>query len=205
MFVSSFHLTPCVCFYVLCRSAMSPSFGIVALCSKCPVRASGIFSIFTGARSSRVSLMWVVCPPIVTEPWLLFGCHWVGLTLRLTGWEGWLWLQCTRYGTGAGAIKSDLLQQGCGASWVHPSCVSFVALVGWCSGMVWSQPLVVLALVRDLSPPLLPVSWLLFVSLVIGILFSSSSGVFQWWLFYNFVVILLWSWKEVSTGIVTGS
>lgn len=49
-----------------------------------------------------------------------------------------------------------------------------------------------------------------FMSLVTGIPLNWSSVHSQWWLFYNFIVILRWSWEEASIGltysaILTGS
>ena len=49
------------------------------------------------------------------------------------------------------------------------------------------------------SLSLLPVlTWFLLCNLVIGF---QSSGDSQVWLFYNLVIILIWSWEEVSTVI----
>ena len=64
-------------FLCISRSAISTSLDSAALYSRYPVCPVG------------VSCIDHVRPPFVVEPWLLFACQWVGLTLRLTGCEDW--------------------------------------------------------------------------------------------------------------------
>lgn len=74
--------------------------------------------------------------PVVGEPQLAH--HWVGLSLRMTGCEG-----CC---VGAHPTEWESFWQGSGANWVDLLDTSFVELVGWCPGMLWSWPLGVLVL-----------------------------------------------------------
>ena len=68
-FVSSFCLSPCVCFCVLGRSAMSPGLDRLALCSRHPRGPSGTDSLVSEPSASGISLVWVLCvlPPVVIE------------------------------------------------------------------------------------------------------------------------------------------
>ena len=44
-----------------------------------------------------------------------------------------------------------------------------------------------------------------FIFLVVGSLFSGSSGASQWWLFHNLVVILMQLWEKASTAFTYGA
>ena len=69
MFLCLFILAAsCVCFYVSGRSAMTPSHGGVALCSRCPAGLSGTVSLITGARYfMNIPRVGYVDPPVVIE------------------------------------------------------------------------------------------------------------------------------------------
>ena len=75
-FVAPFWLPLCVCFYVLGRSAMTPSLCAIALCSRCPVGSSDSVSLITWAGCSRnVCCVGYEDPPIIIEFWLLLASH----------------------------------------------------------------------------------------------------------------------------------
>lgn len=74
---------------------LSPSLGIVALCSRCFVELSGADSLITWAMCSKnIPYVYYVSPPIVVESWLLLAPPWLGLSLRLAGCMDWPWPQC---------------------------------------------------------------------------------------------------------------
>lgn len=87
MFVSSFWLTPWVCFYVLHSSAVSPSIGRVVLHNRCSVRSNGAVFLITWARCSRIVSCVSVCAFLLK---LSLDCYW-----NVTWWDwssgNWLW------------------------------------------------------------------------------------------------------------------
>lgn len=85
------------------------------------------------------SLCGCICLSIVVDPWLLLAHQLLGLILRLTGYEGCLWLQQMFFCAGPDITDWELLYWGSSKNWVHSSCVSFVRLVGWCCGIVLRQ------------------------------------------------------------------
>ena len=136
-FIPSFLLPLCVCAYVLNRSALFPSLGRVALCSRCPIGPSGAISLITWARCSKgIPCVGCVYSPVVVEPWFLLEHQWMRLTLRLIGWETWPWLQWTSCCVGADPMEQDLLWWDSGAYWVCPLGVLFVEVVQGSSGVL---------------------------------------------------------------------
>ena len=75
-------LPPCVCFYILVSAALSPSPGKVVLCFRCSVGLSGTVFSGTRARCFRYVPLWLLCPPVVVETWLLFACQWEVLQIN---------------------------------------------------------------------------------------------------------------------------
>lgn len=63
-------------------------------------------------RSSSVSCVSGMCPPVVVDLWLLLSRQWVGLTLRLTGSEDWPSPQRTVCCGGADPTERDSPRQG---------------------------------------------------------------------------------------------
>lgn len=131
-FFVSFYLPHCVHFYVLGRCAMPPSLGRVDLC-RCPVIQSAL-SPEPGC-SKGVAYVGFMCPSVVVEPWLLLAHQWVGMTLRLTGYEDGLLLQliilCRGWSYGVGFTRVGL--------WFllsPPFCVLFMELIG---DLVWTE------------------------------------------------------------------
>ena len=149
LFLFPVWLSVCVCFYVLCSYAMTPSLRRVALCSRCPVRASGIMSLITRAGCFRyVPCVGYLGPPAVIESWLLMACLCVGSTLKLT--VGWLWgstlttvyeLLCRCW-----PHKVEFTLAGSGACQDLLLYMPLVKPTGSCSNVVWSWPLGVLIL-----------------------------------------------------------
>lgn len=78
------------------------------------------------AHFSSMSPLWIVCPPVVVEPRLLLAPQWVGLPCRLTGWG----LAMTIRWAACEGRADPTAQRGCKSSWVHPSDLSSVELVG---------------------------------------------------------------------------
>lgn len=111
---------------------MPPSLGRVDL-YWCPVVQSAL-SPEPGC-SKGVSYVGFMCPSVVVEPWLLLAHQWVGMTLRLTGYEDGLLLQliilCRGWSYGVGFITVGL--------WFllsPPFCVLFMELIG---DFVWTE------------------------------------------------------------------
>ena len=144
-FVSSFWLPLCTFFYLLGRSALSPSLGRMALCSRCPVGPSGAVSLITWAWCSRsvpcvglcVLLLWLSLDcavimsvgrtdPPVDRPWEL---------AMITVFE----LLC-----GGWPHRVGFTPMVSGASQDHPLGVVLVEQIRWFSVVVWSQQLSVL-------------------------------------------------------------
>lgn len=50
-----------------------------------------------------------VCSTVIVEPQLLLACQWMGLTLRLTGYEKWPRLQQISFCAGTDSMEWDLL------------------------------------------------------------------------------------------------
>ena len=87
-FVCPHWLSLCVCFYVLNRTAITPSLHGVGLYSRCPVWPSGAVSLISWAGSSRnVPCVGYVGSPITIGSSLILECFWVGTTLRLADHE----------------------------------------------------------------------------------------------------------------------
>lgn len=125
----------------------------------------------------------------VVEPWLLLVCQWVGLTLRLTGFEDWIYPQCPSC-----CVENDPQRRiclsgilcvlrppfGCAASGAN-------LVVFWC---VWS--------------------WLLGVFFLVPVGRRSHTGWFQpcLWLAWDYLAdaiklyavdrCLCWAWKHVE-------
>ena len=91
-FISLFRLTFCVCFYVLGRTAMTPSLGMMALCSRCPVGPHGEISFITCAGCSIQRIKeWPLCGLCGSScyNWVLIA---IGLFLcGVNPQAGWLW------------------------------------------------------------------------------------------------------------------
>ena len=92
LFVYSFCLILCVCFYVLSISATSPGLGKVALCRRCPVGLSGMIPHWSPEPGApQVSPVWAASTLLL---WLGHDC------CKYTGGQGWpmtrlpVWLGC---------------------------------------------------------------------------------------------------------------
>lgn len=98
-------------FYLFGKSAMSPSFGRVDLCSSCPVGLHGAIYLITWAGCSWC-VPWVGCVYShgIVESWLLFACQWVKLILIFTDCEDWPWTQHTSGCVGVDSTDRDLSQ-----------------------------------------------------------------------------------------------
>ena len=83
-----FWLPFCVYFYILDRSAVTPSLCGVALCNRCPVGVSGAISLIIWAGCSRnVPYVGYMDHPVVTESWMLLAHLCLGSILRLANCE----------------------------------------------------------------------------------------------------------------------
>lgn len=95
LLVSSFSMTPCICFYLFGRSATSPNVDKGALCRRCPVEPSGAVSLVIWAWCSRgvhlVGLCSLLLQLSLNYRWHVSRSRWPSGCLA----GDWLWLQRT--------------------------------------------------------------------------------------------------------------